>query len=71
MHFHTYVQKYNIQLQLLPHLIKDTHVTNMASLWGLFSDPTSQLDYFNSYQIVSVIFEQFRNHSKNLLLSWA
>ena len=71
MHFHTYVQKYYIQLQLLPHLIEDTHVTNMASLWDLFSVPTSQVDYFNSYQIVSVISEQFRNHSKNLLFSWA
>ena len=71
MHFYTYLQKSYIQLELLPHLIKDTYVTNISS-W-LPCEVSFSLSWiiFYSYQMVSVVLEQFRNHSANLLLSWA
>ena len=31
INFHTYLQKSYIQLELFPHLIKDTYVTNISS----------------------------------------
>ena len=44
--FATYLQKSQIQLELLPHLIKDTYVTNMLSIFIVFFKSLIQLYCF-------------------------